>query len=93
MCLCTSGGGSATGLVDTGADLTIMGGELFKAVAVAAKLRKRDLHKANVTPKTYDQKTFHLDGRLDLSIEFDDKTLTTPVYLKMDSPDDLLLSE
>ena len=42
----------ATGLVDTGADLTIMRGELFKAVAVAAKLRKRDLHKANVTPKT-----------------------------------------
>ncbi len=28
-----------------------------------------------------------------LSIEFDGKSLTTPVYLKMDSPDGLLLSE
>ena len=28
-----------------------------------------------------------------LTIEFDEKCLTTPVYLKMDSPDDLLLSE
>ena len=67
----------ATGLVDTGVDLTMMGGELFKAVAAAAKLLKRDLHKANVTPKTYDQKTVHLDECLVLSIEFDNKTLTT----------------
>lgn len=28
-----------------------------------------------------------------MSIEFDGKSLTTPVYLKMDSPDRLLLSE
>ena len=27
-----------TGLVDSGADITIMGGELFKRVAVATKL-------------------------------------------------------
>ena len=33
------------------------------------------------------------DGRLVLSIEFDRKSLTTPVYLKMDSPDGLFLSE
>ncbi len=82
-----------TGLIDTGADLSIMGGELFKTVAVAAKLRKKDLHKADKTPKTYDGKTFKLHGRLDLAIEFDSKILTTPVYLKMDSPERLLLSE
>ena len=83
----------ATGLIDSGADITIMGGELFKTVVVAAKLKKRDLQKADKTPKAYDQKVFTLDGRLVLSIEFDGKSLTTPVYLKRDSPDGLLLSE
>ena len=48
---------------------------------------QRDLQKADKTPKTYDQKVFTLDGRLVMSIEFDGKNLTTPVYLKMDSPD------
>ncbi len=80
-------------VIDTGADLSIMGGELFKTVAVAAKVRKKDLHKADKTPKTYDGKTFKLHGRLDLAIEFVSKILTTPVYLKMDSPERLLLSE
>ncbi len=52
----------ATGLIDSGADITIMGGELFKTVAVAAKLKKKDLQKADKTPKTYDQKVFSLDA-------------------------------
>ncbi len=54
----------ATGLIDSGADITIMGGELFKTVAVAAKLKKKDLQKADKTPKTYDQRVFSLDGRV-----------------------------
>ncbi len=33
------------GIIDTGADITIMGGELFKKLAATAKLRKRDLQK------------------------------------------------
>ena len=81
------------GLIDTGADLSIMGGEVFKVVAAVARLRKRDLKKADKTPRTYDGNTFRLQGRLDLALEFDEKTLTTPVYLKMDSTDGLLLSE
>ena len=86
-------GVQATGLIDSGSDITIMGGELFKEVAITAKLRKRDLLRADKTPKTYDQKPFTLDGRMMLSIEFDGRSLTTPVYLKMNSPDGLLLSE
>ena len=83
----------ANGLVDSGADITIMGGELLKRVAAAAKLKKSKLKKADKTAKAYDQRPFTLHGRLDLSIEFDDKVMDTPVYIKMDSPDDLLLSE
>ena len=81
------------GLVDSGADISIMGGDLFKKVAIAAKLKKRDFKVPDKTPKTYDQRPFTLDGRVDLEIEFDRKALKTPVYVKMDSPDPLLLSE
>ena len=41
----------------------------------------------------YDLRTFTLHGRLDLDIEFDGRVLNTPVYVKMDSPNDLLSSE
>ena len=39
-----------SGILDTGADTTIMGGELFKKIAVAAKLRKKASKKQIVFP-------------------------------------------
>ncbi len=36
---------SNIGIVDSRADITIIGGELFKKVAAVAKLRKKDLKK------------------------------------------------
>ena len=81
------------GLVDTGADITIIGGELFKRVAAKARLKKWDFKRADKTPKMYDQRSFTLDGRLDLDIEFHNKVLHNPVYVKMDLPNQLLLSE
>ena len=44
-------------------------------------------------PKTYDRKIFTLDGRIDLDLTPDDVTMNTPVYIKMDSPEPLLLAE
>ena len=38
----------ASGLIDTGADITIIGG-----VAAAAHLRKKNFHKPDETPRTY----------------------------------------
>ena len=74
------------GVVDTGADITIIGGDLFR-------LKKRDLKKPDRVPKTYNQRPFALDGRMELDISFGDTTVRTPVYIKMDSPTPLLLSE
>ena len=54
------------GIVDTAADITIVGADTLKRIAAVAKPRKRDLKLADKTPRTYDQKIFHLDGRLDL---------------------------
>ena len=83
----------AYGIVDSAADITIMGGKLFKQVASVARLRKKDFKAADKTPCTYNRQPFHLDGRMDLDIVFGDKTMRTPVYIKMDAPDELLLSE
>ena len=81
------------GIVDSGADISIIGGGLFRRVAAAAKLRKRDLKKPDKTPRTYDHQPFSLDGRMDLDISFGEKTMCTPIYIKMDAHEQLLLSE
>ena len=81
------------GIVDTGADITIIGRDLFAKIAAAARLRKKDFRKADKVPRSYDRKMFHLDGCIDLNISFEDKVLTTTVYLKMDAAEPLLLSE
>ena len=83
----------AVGVVDSGEDITIVGGELFKQVAAAAQLWKRDFQPPDKTPRTYDQKPFRLDGKMDLDITFADRTMRTPVYVKMDAHEPLLLSE
>ena len=81
------------GVVDTGADITIVAAEAFKRITAVAKLRRRELKQADKIPRTYDQKTFHLDGRVDLDITFHGRTMKTPVYVKMDAKEQLLLSE
>ena len=81
------------GIVDTGADITIIGRDLFAKVAAAARLRKKAFRKPDKVPRTYDQRTFRLDGCIDLNISYEDKVLTTTVYVKMDAAEPLLLSE
>ena len=83
----------ATGVIDSGADITIMGAELFKKVASVAHLKKSAFKKPDKTPYTYDHQPFSLDGKLELDITFDSCTMRTPVYVKMDARDPLLLSE
>ena len=83
----------AHGIVDSGADITIIGGDLFRQVAAVARLKKRDLKRADREPRTYDQRPFALDGRMDLDISFADAMMKTPVYIKMDAHTPLLLSE
>lgn len=81
------------GIIDTGSDITIMGAELFKKVAAVAHLKKSQLKRPDKVPYMYDHQTFKLDGKLELDITFQDQTMLTPVYLKMDAHDSLLLSE
>lgn len=77
----------AVGVIDTGAIA------FFAKIAAAARLKKKDFQPANKVPRTYSQEHFKLDGRMDLDVTFGDKTMCTPVYIKMDAHDPLLLSE
>ena len=89
----TIGGVPCFGIVDSGADISIMGGKLFKQVAAVARLHKRDFQRPDKTPRGYDRKPFHIDGKVNLDICFQDKSMNTSVYVKMDAPEQLLLSE
>ena len=79
--------------MDSGSDIAIMGKDLLKRVAAAAKLTKNRLKKVDKVPKTYDGRPFTLHGRMDLDITFEDTTMRTPVYIKLDTTEPLLLSE
>ena len=68
----------AYGIVDTGADIIIMGPKIFKKVAMFAKLKKRQFKEPDKVPHTYDRWQFKLDGQLDLDVKFDDKMINTP---------------
>ena len=78
------------GVVDSGADITIMSKDLLKRVAAAAKLGKSRLKKVDKLPRSYDGRPFTLHGRMDLDVTFNG---TTPVYIKLDASEPLLLSE
>ena len=83
------GGAPLLGIVDSGADITIMGSNAFKQVASVAGLKKRDFKKPDKVPRNYDQQPFHVDGKIVIDIEFQERTMTTPVYVKMDAPEEL----
>ena len=82
----------AYGVINSGSNVTIMG-ELLWKVAAVAKLHKKDLKPPDRYPRNYDQRPFKLHGRVDLKISFAGREMITPVYIKMDNDEPLLLSE
>ena len=83
----------AKGIIDSGADITIINGDLFQRVVTVAHLKKSTFKKSDRILVTYDQEPFTLHGRMDLDITFNGKIMRTAVYIKMDSREQLLLSE
>ena len=79
------------GVVDSAADISVIGGEMFKQVATVAKLRKKDFKPPIRIPHNYDQNPIHVNGRMDMDISFLDKIMKTPIYVKMDAHEPLLL--
>ena len=58
----------AKDVIDTGAEITIVGGELFQKVASTNHLMKRDFKPPDKTPRTYNQQVFSQDGCIELDL-------------------------
>jgi hypothetical protein len=65
------------GVIDSGSYITIVGGDTFRRVAAAARLKKKQLLKPDKVPRTYDGRTFTFNGRMDLDVTFDGVTMKT----------------
>ena len=63
----------------------------FKQVSSVAKLKKRDFKSADKVLRSLDRLPSQVDGKIDIDIEFQGKTMQAPVYIKMDAPELLLL--
>ena len=82
-----------TGIVDTGSDISVMSGDLFKMIVGIAELKEEDFKPANKRAFNYNKQPIALDGQMEVSIGFEDKEICTTVYVKIKAPDSLLLSE
>ena len=71
----------------------IIGPDLFKKVAALARLKKEDFKPADNSPRTYTHEPFRVHGHRVLDITYGERTMRTPVFIKMDARDPLLLSE
>ena len=55
------GGVPLYGIVDSGADITIMGSNAFKQVATVVEPQKQDFKPPDKAPKNYNLKPLHVD--------------------------------
>ena len=62
------------GIVDSGANITIIGGQMFKKVATVTKLKRRDFKVAYKQLRNYDQKPFELHGGHHLQRQSDEES-------------------
>ena len=82
-----------TGIIDTGSDITIISGELFKNIVDAAQLSSETFKPANKQACAYSGQPISLDGQMDVTISFESHNIKTIIYVKLQAPDQLLLSE
>ena len=82
-----------TGIIDTGSDITIIGGDMLKTVIAKAGLKKEEFKTVDKQAFTYNKQHITLDGQMDTNINFEDKQVYTTIYVKMEAPSPLLLSE
>ena len=67
--------------------------ELFAHLAAVARLKKSRLKPPDKVPKAYNHRTFTLDGKMELDIAYQGMTMKTPIYIKLNAPEQLLLKE
>ena len=80
----------ARGVIDSGSDITVMGGDMFRYAAMIMRLRKSQFRKPVRVPRAYN---VSLDGIMDLDITFNGVTMKTPIYIRATASEQLLLGE
>ena len=80
-------------IIDTGSDITIISEELFKNIVDAAQLSSETFKPANKQACAYSGQPISLDGQMDVTISFESHNIKTIIYVKLQAPDQLLLSE
>ena len=83
----------ATGLIGTGSDITIVRADLFYHIVEKTGLDASQLKQPDHKTCTYDQTPITLDGQMDMTLSFGKEELQATVYVKLVTPDKLLLSE
>ena len=81
------------GIIDTGSDITILSGTAFQEIVTACGIKREQFKPPDRTACIYGHQPLKLDGQLDLQIKFGEKSMSERVYVKLDAPDALLLSE
>ena len=66
---------------------------MFKTVIAKAGLKKEEFKIIDKQAFTYNKQLITLDGRVDINISFEDKQIYTTAYVKMEAPNQLLLSK
>ena len=81
-------------IIDTGSDITILSGSAFQEIATISNLKRNSLNQliGKLAPM-HGHHPLNLDGQIDLHIKFGEKCICETVYVKLDAPDTLLLSE
>lgn len=58
----------ARGVINSGCDITIMGGELFSHAVTVLRMQKSQFRKPEKVPKTYSGRNFELNGMVDFEM-------------------------
>ena len=48
-------------IIDSGADITVMGGSAFKQMTLVTKVKRWDFKASDKVPRKYDHQPFHID--------------------------------
>ena len=65
-------GVAVTGIIDTGPNITIISGDMFKTVIAKARLKKEEFKTVDNQALTYNKQHITLDGQVDTNISFED---------------------
>ena len=65
-------GVAVTGIIDTGPNITIISGDMFKTVIAKARLKKEEFKTVDNQAFTYNKQHITLDGQVDTNISFED---------------------